>query len=494
MSTAALTDDQRRMVRLVRPRTPNQLHAYIRTVLGFNVPRVALVDGHDAPFDYVQHAYFEDRQPRDCVVWANRGGGKTQLGAIVTLLDLLFKPGIQVRILGGSFDQSSKMYQYLVRLLGGPVFVDLIDGRCTGRAVELHTGSRVEVLSQAETSVRGQRVHKLRCDEVELFDEEVWQAAQLVTRSGTCGGITVQASIETISTMHRPFGIMQQIIKDAGVQQRRVFKWSVLDTLEGCEPGRECESCTLREDCRGMAKAGIGFIPITDAIQQKRRVGPDTWAAEMLCTRPSRTHSVYPEFDQAVHVRTHGPWEDAAIGGEGDDRYAWLGGIDFGFRAPTVLLWALHDRKEDVLWIVDELAAVERTTQQIIEAAAARNWPQPQWIGADPAGHQRGEQTGRSVISIWKDRGWDVKSRPSRIAAGIGAVRRRLRSADGRVSLRIHARCATLIESLKCYHYPPEDERKDVPIKDGSDHAADALRYLVVNLDRDDWRVTVRNY
>lgn len=31
-------------------------------------------------------------------------------------------------------------------------------------------------------------------------------------------------------------------------------------------------------------------------------------------------------------------------------------------------------------------------------------------------------------------------------------------------------------------------------VKDGHDHAADALRYLIINLDRGDWSVTVREY
>jgi hypothetical protein len=188
----------RRALRLIRPRTPNQLHAYISTVLGFDMPRCALIGGHDAPFDYVQHAFFEDRLPRDCVVWANRGGGKTQLGAIVTLLDMLFKPGIQVRILGGSLDQSSKMYGYLKHLLEDDLFRDLVAGRITGRMVSLVNGSAVEVLSQSERAVRGHRVHRLRCDEVELFEPEVWDAAQMVTRSGMCGDVFVRASIETM--------------------------------------------------------------------------------------------------------------------------------------------------------------------------------------------------------------------------------------------------------------------------------------------------------
>ena len=45
--------DFRRVVRLTMPRTPNQLHSYIATVLGFHLPRHPLIAGHSAPFDYL---------------------------------------------------------------------------------------------------------------------------------------------------------------------------------------------------------------------------------------------------------------------------------------------------------------------------------------------------------------------------------------------------------------------------------------------------------
>ena len=70
----------RRMIRLVPPSTPKQLHYYIRAVFGFNIPRRPIVEGNQAPFDYVRHAFFEEDSAstgRDCIVWANRGGGKT---------------------------------------------------------------------------------------------------------------------------------------------------------------------------------------------------------------------------------------------------------------------------------------------------------------------------------------------------------------------------------------------------------------------------------
>ncbi len=53
-------------------------------------------------------------------------------------------------------------------------------------------GSCVEVLKQSETSVRGPHVHKIRCDEVELFKERVYEAAQYTTM-GKDGVLAEQA-------------------------------------------------------------------------------------------------------------------------------------------------------------------------------------------------------------------------------------------------------------------------------------------------------------
>ena len=106
--------------------TPDQLHAWARYWLGLDVPRTAVCGGHDAPFEYLRRAYFEPAG--DAVVWAPRGGGKTRLAAAATLLDLLHKPGTGVRVLGGSLEQSMKLWEYLLpdlrrlggRLLAGP--------------------------------------------------------------------------------------------------------------------------------------------------------------------------------------------------------------------------------------------------------------------------------------------------------------------------------------------------------------------------------------
>ena len=56
--------------------------------------------------------------------------------------------------------------------------------------------------------------------------------------------------------------------------------------------------------------------------------------------------------------------------------------------------------------------------------------------------------------------------------------------AEGTPRLLVHARCTTLRECLARYHYARDKPGSLDPVKDGFDHAVDALRYLVLNLDR----------
>jgi hypothetical protein len=213
------------------------------------------------------------------------------IGAIATLLDMVFKPGIEVRILGGSLEQSEKMYAYL-RGLVQTHFSEMLESPPTNRRLVLTNGSRVDVLAQSDRSVRGQRVQKLRCDEVDLFDEDVWQAAQLTTRSvegepPNQGGI--RGAVEAFSTMHKPGGLMQTMLfEPAGGKadaKRRVFAWCVWDVIEQCPPARACATCPLFGDCGGKAKRARGFVKIDDVIAIRSRISLPVWQHEMLCYR-----------------------------------------------------------------------------------------------------------------------------------------------------------------------------------------------------------------
>lgn len=469
------------------PRSMDEMHAWLRLVLDVEMVEERLLGGVCVPLAYLWHAFDEGAMPRDSVVWASRGSGKTFYAAAATLLDLMYKPGIEVRLLGGSMEQSSRMHEHLRRMLEMPLVAGQVSARVTERRIRLSNGSSAEVLAQSQTSVRGVRPQKLRCDEAELFDPAVWAAAQLTTRSKRCGSVLVGASIEALSTWHRPGGLMAELIgSGGGGGSRKVFRWGLLDVLEECHWPRACEECVLETDCGGRARdRGAGHQPVADAQAMKERVDGATWESEMLSLRPSRSDAVFVEFDRGVHV---GGFEVDA-----EDKGAlWVAGMDFGFRAPTVVLWAQLG-SDGVLRIVDERVASGVVMEEHARALAAGKWPRPSWVGIDPAGHQRSGQTGRSDAAVLHTAGLRVRSRRMTVQEGVRCVRTRLAPAAGLPRLLVHARCERLIEALERYHYPAERPESVEPVKDGHDHAADALRYLVVNLDRA-YRGSVERY
>jgi len=483
----------RKTLRLVKPLSPAQLDGYCRALLGLRIPPL--------PLAYLTHAFFEDPAspaPRDSIVWANRGGGKTLLGALATFLDLLFKPGIRILILGGSFEQSARMYAHLRDFFSRPEFEDLLDRPMTERTISLHNSSRVDILAQSQRSVRGWHVHKLRCDELDLFDPDVWSAAQFITRSQTLGPVHVTGSVEVFSTMHQPFGLMHDLVTHAQrTNSRALFRWNLIDVLQPCPPMRTCQTCALWPDCAGRAKLPdtAGYFSIADALTHKSRSAPRVWQSEMLCAKPLRTSSVYPSFDPALHVCdstcplplphpphvTGGPLASTPLSP------TTLAGMDFGFRAPAVFLWASYFPASDHLHIVDEHHASELTIAQHIQIIRNRNHPAPLWIGIDPAGLARHEHSGLSSATLLRKAGYRIRARRTPLSAGLDAVAARLRTADGSVRLTIHPRCIHLIDSLARYHFPASSlapaSLAVEPVKDGSDHACDALRYLITNLD-----------
>ena len=420
------------------------------------------------------------------------------LGAAATLLDLLFKPGVQVRILGGSLEQSQKMYEHLRSLLDRPMLRGVLATEPTQRWILLQHGSRVELLAGSQRSVRGTRVHKLRCDEVEEFDPEVWEAAQRVTRSGFCNGEPVRGAVEAFSTMHRPFGLMSRLVTDTpsearldaaegdasdspesvAAPSRRVFRWSAMDVAARCPAELPCEGCVLWDECGGRAKRAEGYVPIEDLIRQKRRVSAEQWDAEMMCRRPRRSDSVYPRFDperHASHREPPRPTEEAEI----------VAGMDFGLRSPTVVLWAMVWRSGDpagpAVHVGAEHVRADATLREHVEAMRSmqeqHDLPRPAWLGVDPAGGQRHTHEGLSDIDVLRKSVYAVRARRSQLTLGIEAVRRRI----DHDLLTIHPWRVRLIRALHSYPFDPARPASDERIKDGPDHACDALRYLVVN-------------
>ncbi|MEM6853311.1 MAG: hypothetical protein AAF593_02780, partial [Planctomycetota bacterium] len=166
------------------------------------------------------------------------------------------------------------------------------------------------------------------------------------------------------------------------------------------------------------------------------------------------------------------------------------------------MLWArvVGQGLDAKVHVVDEYHAAGLTLDrqlEVIEAQRQRHgWPpagELDWVGVDPAGHQRDRHSGRTDIALVREAGYRVRAARSRIAEGIEIIRRRL----DRDTLTIHPRCTELIKSLQSYRFPsPHGHTSggEEPLKDGPDHACDALRYLLLNLERTGRPVATRNY
>ncbi|MEM6749925.1 MAG: hypothetical protein AAGA57_05180 [Planctomycetota bacterium] len=478
-----------RAMQRARPRNPDELWALVHGWFDLDVGRSTLDPASTPPLRYLATSFFE---PKDTVVWASRGAGKTLLGAVATMLDLAFRPGVQVRILAGSLEQGQRMYEHLRALAERPILRPALDGAPTQRRLALAHGGRVEVLAGSQRSVRGVRVHRLRCDEVDELDPDLWQAAQLTTvsqqpqSSENNAPPPIPGAVEALSTLHRPHGLMANLTRRAQADGR-LLRWNALDVAARCEPQRPCEGCPLWNDCQGRAKQARGFIPIEDLIQQRLRVSDTTWEAEMMCRRPTRSDVVYAGFSRERHVCERAP--------EGDHLIA-LAGLDLGLRSPSVWLWALADTRDTPasLHVLDELARQDAPLEAFLAEVSARatqaGWPRPAWVGVDPAGRARNLQTGATDLDVLRTHGYTTRTPRIQLARGIDLVRARLD--HGR--LRIHPRCEGLIQALEAYHFDRARPQQPTPVKDGPDHWCDALRYLIGPLDTQAAGATVRRY
>jgi hypothetical protein len=473
-----------RALALTPPRSKEALFRYIQYFHSLRMCRRAVCPGHSAPFDYVAGSFFEEIS--DCVIWASRGGGKTELGALVTHLDSVFKPATETRILGGSLEQSEKMYEYFLAKWQGP-FADLLESEPTKRRTRLKNRSRVEILTQSPRSVRGVRVQKVKCDEVDEFHPDVFQAVQFVTQSkpktgsGKQAASRISSSLQVFSTMHHPFGLMSEVVAKAREVGIPVFKWCLLEVMEGCRD-YSCSRCPLAEDCRGTAKEAEGYFPVEDALKIKRRSSNEAWETEMLCKRPSLTGLVYRDFDEDVHL--------AEIAyREGLGTYA---AFDFGYENPFVCLFFQVDY-DDRVFLFDEYYVSGKTTEEharnllplfrryrVLEAYA------------DPSGALE-----RRVLARF---GIPTRRANNDIAAGLEAVRSHLKvnPETGRPRLFISRRCKNAIREFSLYRYPDARVRSqtsgyasEIPAK-GDDHAMDALRYFLASFQGAQTQVKIR--
>lgn len=193
---------------------------------------------------------------------------------------------------------------------------------------------------------------------------------------------------------------------------------------------------------------------------QRRRMLQGEWCES--------TGAVYEEFDEDIHVVDALPagWE------------AWLRvrGIDFGYTNPFVCLWGAID-PDGRLWIYRERYVSQQTVRVHAEAINAVGGDYL-WTVADHDSEDRATLREHGILTV---------AAKKAVEPGIKAVKERLKLAgDGRSRVLFLRDCRATIGEVYDYSWAQMTEGKNAkeePVKD-RDHAMDALRYMIMQLDK----------
>ncbi len=454
------------MGRFERPEDDDALHAWIAERLGYRIPRVPVCEGHAAPFQPLADLFFE--RVDGAVLWANRGGGKTLLLALLAFLEALHKPGVDILGLGGSLAQAAIGFDYLHGFVERLGLHDEV-AQQSSTALRLKNGSRITVIPASTRQARGPHPHKLRCDEVDECPPDVlWAALQgPQTKAAEGDGVVIARSVALSSTLHKPYGTMQQLVDAHEAKGLRLYKWCYREVTQRCllrKAGAEVtdeelpgsgvahcpEDCPLLESCAGKLRDADGYLPVSDVQQARRLNDRATWAVEWECERPNVAGSVYDPalVERAVQPVMRDPALPAVIG------------VDWGYTNPTVILLA-QERGEVIEVLSAEYRKRQPITTRVDHIARLVEKHRARMVYADAAGAD--ENAELRVLGV----------RVTPVAFGMHKARgiRAIRAALEHGRLRIAPDLREFIGEMKRYHYR---EGTEEIVKD-DDHGPDAL-------------------
>jgi hypothetical protein len=146
--------------------------------------------------------------------------------------------GASVNLLGGSGEQAKRVHGYMTgddtnlphTFWGFPQApTHLLLTEPTASTTRLTNFGRIKVLMASQTSVRGPHPQRLRLDEVDEMDLEIFDAAMGQTMEAR----SIQEQTVASSTWQNPDGTMTEILKRASENGWPVFQWCYKETMAG---------------------------------------------------------------------------------------------------------------------------------------------------------------------------------------------------------------------------------------------------------------------
>jgi len=221
-------------VQRVVPRSPRHLWQLVYVLFGVRIPFARCCPHHKAPFEAFSDAFFA-HQPIS--VWhASRGfGGKSFLLALLSLTEQVLL-GASVNLLGGSGEQSKRVHRYMTgedpnakgqfwQAPNAPRW--LLASDPTQTETNLINGGYLKALMASQKSVRGPHPQRLRLDETDEMDLEIFDAAM----GQTMGRPGIPSQTVCSSTWQNPNGTMTEILKRAAEKGWPVYRWCYRESM-----------------------------------------------------------------------------------------------------------------------------------------------------------------------------------------------------------------------------------------------------------------------
>lgn len=309
------------------PQTRDELHAWVVTELGVDIPRVSVCPDHDAPFDFFADLFFEEVGSAFAI--ANRGGGKTQVVAILHVANSIFKPGVE-SLTFASENQSKRCYDHVKNFLAMRKYEDVLGEPMQSKTL-FKSGAKVEIVTATVGGLNGPHHQKAHADEVEIMHEAAWKESRKVAKGKVVHGRRFRAQNIGTSTRKYKHGRVQKIVNECKQAEKRghippwtIYVWCLFETaaeVSNCRVVKpeleENEKCqchravkdtwddrserNLMQVCRGRFAESRGYTELDEVTETFLQDDRSSWESQIECREASSEGLYIPRFSRERH-------------------------------------------------------------------------------------------------------------------------------------------------------------------------------------------------
>lgn len=501
------------------PQTNDDLHKWIYDQFDINIPRIAVCEGHCAPFDFLADLFFV--RTTSAMALANRGGAKTFMVALLHRCNAEFKTKVESLTGGATEAQSKRCFAHLDKLVNVKNGEKSIISK-TKTEILWRNGCKTEIVAGTPAAFNGPHPHIVHVDEQEIMDPLAFAESRNCAQSSNVGGKIIQAQDIITSTRKWAIGPMQSLLDDiqackvAGTKPPYdLYTWCIFEVAQPnkkCQiayPEGNCGKCDcdkiskgewddgttryLTDVCQGKFARSDGWVIWDDVVRLFKNNSREVWEAQQQCSRPSTSGIVLPQFSLE---------RNGIQGFQPDpDNGPIYQGIDFGATNPNAVLWVQVLRYD--------VEALSTTGNKIILKEGSRVFFDEYYMAEIPnviLGDNivRKERIWREIFPTFsvKGRFADPQGRSARLdllahVPSIPTTWHTNRDVAGQIKIAKELiedkkfyvdfqKCPMMIEEIGFWHYPKRKagvqyDNPEIPVDD-FDHTMSAMRYSLSNI------------